>query len=282
MQMSKILITGSNGGLGSVIKKTLCANNEVVATDSSNMDVTDGVIVDHVIRAQRPDIVMHCAAVVNADQAESDKLRTYRVNVSGTENVAAACKKYGSEMLFFSSDYVFDGALDRPYEVTDLVNPINYYGLTKVIGEQIVRDLVERYYIVRVSWLFGPVGNTFFQKMMKRTSEESVQVVNDQIGSPTYTPHISRAVEALYRSGNWGTYQITNEGFCSWADYAEEIFRLAGSSTKVIRVDSNTYRTLAKRPLNSRLSKAMIHSIGIEPLPNWKDALCECFEQIGR
>ena len=277
--MNKILITGSNGGLGTVLKKFLSTQYAVVATDSTSMDVTDYEAVDRVIGAERPDLVLHCAAIVNADQAESNKLRTYSVNVLGTESVARACKKYNAAMLFFSSDYVFDGCQNHPYEVTDLVDPINYYGVTKVVGEQIVRDFVENSYIVRVSWLFGPAGNTFLQKMLKRAGEKNVQVVDDQIGSPTYTPHLAKAVEALFRSGKYGTYQITNEGVCSWADYAEEIFRLAGSSTKVIRVDSNTYQTLAKRPLYSCLSKEKFYSTGIGPLPHWKDALRECFEQ---
>lgn len=277
--VNKILITGSNGGLGAVLKTFLAERYIVIATDSTSMDVTDSAAVDRVIGAEKPDLVIHCAAIVNADQAEGNKPRTYSVNVLGTEAVAQACKKYGAKMMLFSSDYVFNGNQDHPYEVTDLVDPINYYGVTKVVGEQIVRDLVEHYYIVRVSWLFGPAGNTFFQKMLKRAGEESVQVVDDQVGSPTYTPHLAKAVEALYCSEKYGTYQITNDGFCSWADYAEEIFRLAGSNTKVIRVDSNTYRTLAKRPLYSCLSKEKACSIGIGPLPHWKDALRECFEQ---
>ncbi len=277
--MNKILITGAGGGLGAVLTKFLIERYKVIATDSSSLDVTDYITVDQIIGQVKPDLVIHCAAIVNADQAQGNKLRTYQVNVAGTEAVAQACKKYGSEMMFFSSDYVFNGETNRPYEVTDLVDPINYYGITKIIGEQIVRDLVPHNYIVRVSWLFGPAGNTFLQKMLKKAGEEFVQVVDDQIGSPTYTPHLSKALEALFLSQKWGTYQITNEGFCSWADYAEEIFRLAGSHTKVIRVDSSIYQTLAKRPLNSCLSKEKIYAAGIGPLPHWKDALRECFEK---
>lgn len=277
--MNKILITGSDGGLGVVLREYLSQRYNVVATNSISMDVTDKIAVERVINAERPDLVIHCAAIVNADQAEENKERTYNVNVRGTENVAQACKKYNAEMIFFSSDYVFAGNKDKPYEVTDTVDPIQYYGVTKVVGEAVVKNLLEHHYIIRVAWLFGPAGNTFFQKMMRRAGEESVHVVDDQIGSPTYTPHLAKAVEQLFNSRKYGTYQITSDGFCSWADYAEEIFRLAGSKTKVIRVDSNTYKTMAKRPMYSCLSKDSAINIGIGPLPHWKEALRECFEQ---
>lgn len=273
--MDKILITGANGGLGAVLRLALTGRFEVVATDSSNMDVTDWDVVNHVIGKVRPKMVIHCAAIVNADQAQRDKARSYAVNVRGTENIVQACNLYGAALIFFSSDYVFNGLLDRPYCENDLIDPINYYGVTKIIGEQIVRDLVLRHYIVRVSWLFGPAGNTFFQKICSKASEPTLHVVSDQIGSPTYTPHLTKALIELIQTELWGTYHITSEGFCSWADYAKEILHLIGSSAQVIPVSSDDYVTLAKRPLNSRLSKEKAYSVGICPLPHWKEALCE-------
>ena len=276
--MEKILITGAGGGLGKVLSQVLSDQYMVAAYTSKELDVTDKTAVAEIIKRDSPNLVMHCAAIVNADQAEGNKPATYNVNVRGTENVAHACTLCGAEMMFFSSDYVFSGKTSKPYEITDLVDPINYYGITKILGEQITRDLVERNYIVRVSWLFGPAGNNFLQKMLQKAGEPSVRVVDDQIGSPTYTPHLAQAVEKLFELRKYGTYHITNEGFCSWADYAEEIFRLKGSRTKVERVDSNTYCTLAKRPHYSCMSKKSAYEAGISALPHWKAALKEFFQ----
>ena len=279
--MKKILITGAGGGLGSVLANTLEKQYHVVATEADTLDVTLWETVDKITGEIAPDMIIHCAAIVNADQAQRDKMQTWRVNVEGTENIAKACKKLNAEMVFFSSDYVFNGELDRPYDEDDLVDPIQYYGITKVVGEQIVRDFVPNHYIVRISWLFGPSGYTFLQKMLSKVNEPTIKVVNDQTGSPTYTPHLSRAIEQLIQTGQYGTYHLSSEGYCSWADYASEIMRLTDSSAKVIGVNSNEYVTLAKRPRNSRLSKEKIYRLGVLRMPTWQDALKECLSNRG-
>jgi len=273
--LKKVLITGSNGGLGTVLKQSLSDKYDIISTCSSTMDVSDFEIVNRIMKDIKPNIVIHCAAIVNADQAESNKARTYNVNVKGTENIAKACNRYGAILIFFSSDYVFNGECEQEYDETSIVTPINYYGVTKIIGEQIVKDLVPKYYILRVSWLFGPYGTNFLQKILAKKDEKEIYVVNDQFGTPTYTVHLAKTISELLLKEEWGIYNITNEEFCSWADYAEEILRLAKSNTKVKRVNSETYKTVAKRPKNSRLSKEKIYSIGIEKLPTWKEALKE-------
>lgn len=277
--MEKVLITGAGGGLGSVLSQYLKYRFDVISLDFSSLDVTNRSAVEEAVRQIQPQTIIHCAAIVNADQAQRDKSRTYAVNVKGTEYIAKACKRHHANCVFFSSDYVFNGTGSEPYEVDSLIDPINYYGVTKVLGEQIVRDFVPQHYIIRISWLFGPHGNTFLHKILARVQEESVTVVDDQIGSPTYTLHLSKAIDELIQTNAWGTYHITNEGFCSWADYAQEILRLTGSSAQVIRTDSSRYFTLAKRPLNSRLSKDKAYAAGVGRLPSWQDALAEYFHR---
>ena len=276
--MDRILITGADGGLGKVLKKELAKRYEVIAVNRAVMNITDQVAVDSVIREAKPTSVFHCAAFSDVDLAQKEKHQAYAANVRGTENVARACRRYGAALIFISSDYVFDGYLDRPYSEDDLVEPINYYGVTKVLGEQIVRDLLERYYIVRCSWLFGPAGHTFLQKIIQKASDSEIRVVGDQIGSPTYTPDLAKALSELAAIEQWGTYHVTNEGYCSWAEYAQEIIRLVGSGTIVTAVSSSEYQTPAQRPLNSRLSKEKLYSRGIHPLPHWKDALGDYFQ----
>lgn len=275
--MKKILITGVDGGLGAVITKLLSDDYEIIETNRKSMDVSDEIAVNKVVSKVKPDIIIHCAAIVNADQAQADKSKTYQVNVKGTENIAKACEFSDAELVFFSSDYVFNGEGDSPYDEDSLIDPINYYGVTKVIGEQIVRDIVSKHYILRVSWLFGPAGNNFLQKILNKKNEDEIFVVDDQIGSPTYTVHLSNVVKELLYKNQYGTYNVSNEGFCSWAEYAREILFLSDSKTKVIPVNSDSYKTLAKRPMNSRLSKEKLYSIGIEKLPTWKEALKEYF-----
>lgn len=276
--MKKILITGVDGGLGAVITKLLSDDYEIIETNRKSMDVSDEIAVNKVVSKVKPDIIIHCAAIVNADQAQADKQKTYQVNVKGTENIAKACEFSDAELVFFSSDYIFNGEGDSPYDEDSLIDPINYYGVTKVIGEQIVRDIVSKHYILRVSWLFGPAGNNFLQKILNKKNESEIFVVDDQIGSPTYTVHLSNIVKELLYKNQYGTYNVSNEGCCSWAEYAREILFLSDSKTKVIPVNSDIYKTLAKRPMNSRLSKEKLYSIGIKKLPTWKEALKEYFD----
>lgn len=276
--MDKILITGANGNLGSTICSKLSGNYKVIPTDVDSLDIRDKEQVDKVFSNVCPDFVIHCAAIVNADFVEQNKQLAYDVNVTGTKNLSIACGIHKSKLLFFSSDYVFDGQENEPYGVDSLVNPINYYGVTKILGEQIVRDFVDQHFIFRISWLFGSKGYSFFRKMADKRFEDKVTVVNDQIGSPTYAPHLANAINDFLSITEWGTYHITNEGFCSWYEYAKEIFSGIGSKTQVVPVTSSEYSSLAKRPLNSKLDKTKSYEMGMKPLPSWKEALSEAIQ----
>ena len=281
--MTNAIITGAAGGLGLALQRAGEAQSDleynIIPTDKSTLDVTNPEMVEAVFKHYKPSIVFHCAAI-NTDYAENNKDLAYSVNVLGTKLIATACAKYGATCVFFSSDYVFDGQLDRPYNENDLLYPVNYYGVTKLLAEELVQTIVPHHYIVRISWLFGPYGNTFLQKMVTKSKDPFVKVVDDQVGSPSYTLHLASAILNLVRTNQYGVYHITNDGFCSWADYAEEIFKRIGSNTRVIRVSSNEFETVARRPKNSRLDKTKFKNACSYALPNWRDALDEYLDII--
>lgn len=281
-----VLVTGARGQLGyDVIRELKNRNTEVVGVDIEDMDITDGESVERVVGKIKPSAVIHCAAwtAVDAAEDEANRQKVYSVNVKGTENIAAACAKYSAKMIYISTDYVFNGQGERPWEEDDKAEPLNYYGQTKYEGELAVKRYLKEYFIVRISWVFGINGKNFVKTMLNvGKTHDTVRVVNDQIGSPTYTYDLAKLLADMLESENYGTYHATNGGdFISWYDFTKEIYHLAGLNTKVIPVTTAEYGlSKAKRPSNSRMSKDKLIKSGFTPLPDWKDALQRYIEEL--
>lgn len=271
----KILVTGANGQLGHDILLNLAARGiDGIPADIAEFDITQAAATEQFIAAHQPDAVIHCAAYTAVDKAEDDVELCRLINVTGTENIARACQKINAKMVYVSTDYVFPGTGDTPYETLAQTAPLSTYGKTKLGGEQAVEQLLKRYFIVRTSWVFGKNGNNFVKTMLRLGKErEAVNVVCDQIGSPTYTADLARLLVDMALSEQYGIYHATNEGFCSWADFAQAIFRKAGLPTRVNFVTTDQYPVRAHRPSNSRLSKDKLDEAGFKRLPSWEDAL---------
>ena len=271
----KIIVTGSKGQLGTDVIAELEKNGiESVGADLPELDITDCEAVESFISESKADAVIHCAAFTNVDIAETDKEICRRVNEDGTLNIARSCAKHGIKMLYISTDYVFSGEGDIPFETDSPTMPSNYYGESKLAGEKAVTENCDKYFIVRISWVFGENGKNFVKTMLRLSKErEEITVVNDQIGSPTYTMDLSKLLCDMIVTEKYGTYHATNEGFCSWAEFASKIMELSGSKTKIIPVTSAEYKSVAKRPSNSRLSKTGLDMNGFARLPHWQDAL---------
>lgn len=287
----KILVTGVNGQLGHDLVECLGARgHEAVGVDIADMDITDGASVDRVLSSVRPDAVIHCAAWTAVDAAEDaenlEKVR--RVNAGGTAHIAEACEKLGCKLMYISTDYVFDGGGVRPWEPDDARHPLNVYGETKYEGELAVERL-EKHFIVRIAWVFGVNGGNFVKTMLnKGKTVKALRVVSDQVGSPTYTRDLSRLLADMIVTDKYGTYHATNEGFCSWYDFACEIFRQAAerdpatyADVTVAPVDSSAYPAKAKRPTNSRMSKEKLTEMGFTKLPTWQNALSRYLTELG-
>jgi len=271
----KVLVTGVTGQLGYDIVKVLSKRHiDHVGVSRADFDITDEMAVKESILSYCPDIVIHCSAYTAVDKAEEEPLLCEMVNEKGTYFIAEACKEIDAKMMYISTDYVFPGIGEAEYEIYDLTGPLNVYGRTKLAGEQAVKELLYKYFIVRVSWVFGINGNNFVKTMLRIGKErKEVNVVYDQIGSPTYTVDLAELLCDMIITDKYGIYHATNEGYCSWAEFAEEIFMLAGYSTRVNRIASSEYKMRAVRPLNSRLSKKSLDKEGFKRLPDWKDAL---------
>lgn len=253
----KVLVTGANGQLGyDVIKELQKQNIECFGATRKDFDIIDFKATENFIINYMPDVVIHCAAYTAVDKAEDEPDLCYKVNTSATESIAEICKKINAKMLYISTDYVFDGAKEGFYEVEDKPNPINVYGKTKLLGEEAVQKILDKYFIVRISWVFGEHGNNFVKTMLRLGAERKVlNVVADQYGSPTYTADLAPLLVEMIKTEKYGIYHATNEGICTWAEFAEEIFKIAGMNIKVNHITTSEYPTRAKRPLNSRLSK---------------------------
>ena len=222
-----------------------------------------------------PDVVIHCAVYTAVDKAEDERGLCYLVNASATENIAQICKKIDAKMVYINTDYVFDGTKDGFYEVDDKPNPVNVYGKTKLLGEQAIQKILNKYFIVRISWVFVEHGNNFVKTMLKLGKErKEINVLADQYGSPTYTADLAPLLIEMIKTDKYGVYHATNEGVCSWADFAEEIFKLAGMNVKVNHIAATEYPTKTKRPVNSRLSKEKLKG-NFRELKHWKNALKE-------
>ena len=278
----KILVTGANGQLGHDILLNLTARGiDGIPADIAEFDITQAAATEQFIAAHQPDAVIHCAAYTAVDKAEDDVELCRLINVTGTENIARACQKINAKMVYVSTDYVFPGTGKSPYETAAQTEPLSTYGKTKLGGEHAVEQLLERYFIVRTSWVFGKNGNNFVKTMLRLGKErEEVNVVCDQIGSPTYTVDLARLLVDMALSEQYGVYHATNEGFCSWAEFAQAIFRKAGLSARVNFITTDQYPVRAHRPFNSRLSKSGLDQAGFQRLPDWEDALKRYLAEI--
>ena len=300
----KVFVTGVNGQLGHDVMNELykrgyeatgsdIADTYVGINDFSpvttmpyvKLDITDTEEVNRVISGLEPDVVIHCAAWTAVDMAEDDdKVELVRnVNAHGTENIAKACKNIDAKMIYISTDYVFDGQGTTPWspDCKDY-KPLNVYGQTKLEGELAVSSILDKYFIVRIAWVFGLNGKNFIKTMINvGKSHDEVRVVNDQIGTPTYTLDLSRLLVDMIKTEKYGYYHVTNEGgYISWYDFTKEIYKQYGLDTKVIPVTTEEYGlSKAKRPFNSRLDKSKLIENGFKPLPTWQDALRRYLEE---
>ena len=271
----KVLITGVSGQLGNDAAKVLTARGvDFLGVSSKEMDITDRDAVLGMFSEYRPDAVLHCAAYTQVDRAEDEPERCMSVNADGTRYIAEACREIGAKLLYISTDYVFPGTGDKPWETDDPTGPLNVYGMSKLAGEQAVRELVEKHFIVRTSWVIGEHGNNFVKTMLRLAEKyNELRVVDDQIGSPTFTADLAPLLCDMLETDKYGCYHATNEGFCSWAELAEAVFRLSGKNVTVRHVSTEEYGARAARPKNSRLSKASLDAGGFARLTGWETSL---------
>ncbi|MCR5785216.1 MAG: dTDP-4-dehydrorhamnose reductase [Eubacterium sp.] len=272
----KVLITGAGGQLGYDVARELAKRKtEYKALTREDLDLCDKDAIKEVFEAYSPDVLVHCAAYTAVDKAEDDRSVCEKVNVEATRILAELCKKAGCKMVYFSTDYVFGGEGERFYEPYDKKEPLNYYGLTKSYGEDAIISALDEYFIIRISWVFGINGKNFIKTMAKLSeTKDEVNVVCDQIGSPTYTVDLAALCCDMIATEKYGIYHVTNEGICSWAELAEAVFEEIGAACKVNKVTTEEYGvTPAKRPKNSRLSKKCLDEAAFKRLPEWRDAL---------
>lgn len=278
----KVLVTGVKGQLGyDVVKRLNLLNIDCKGVDIDDFDLTDERQVIKSISEYAPDAIIHCAAYTAVDKAEDEKELCLNVNVSGTRNVALAAKQIDAKLIYISTDYVFEGEGTGFYKPEDTKNPVSQYGLTKSLGEDQVTGLLTKYFIVRISWVFGINGNNFVKTMLRLGNErDQLNVVNDQVGSPTYTFDLAYLLCDMVRSEKYGIYHATNEGVCSWAEYAKEIMTLGNRNCKINPITTEEYPTKAKRPKNSRMSKDKLEENGFSRLPLWQDALKRYIDEL--
>ena len=271
----KVLVTGVGGQLGyDVIKELERRKIDCIGADLKEFDITDYEAAYSFITAHKPEAVIHCSAYTAVDRAEDEPKLCHRVNALGTENIAKICQGINAKMVYISTDYVFPGTGEEFYEATSPTSPQNIYGQTKLEGELSVKSILDKYFIVRISWVFGINGTNFIKTMLKLGKERSeISVVADQIGSPTYTADLAPLLCDMIATENYGTYHATNEGICSWAEFAEEIFKIAKIDCKVNHIKTEEYPTKATRPKNSRMSKKSLDEAEFKRLPSWQDAV---------
>ena len=277
----RVLVTGVKGQLGYDVMNELAGRgHEGIGVDIQEMDITDAASVEKVITEAAPDAVILCAAYTAVDAAEDNVDLCRRVNAGGTENIARVCKALNCKMMYISTDYVFNGQGTRPWEPDDKREPLNVYGQTKYEGELAVETL-EKFFLVRIAWVFGVNGKNFIKTMLNLgKTRDHLTVVADQIGSPTYTYDLARLLVDMIETDRYGRYHATNEGLCSWYEFACEIFKQAGMNVTVSPVTSDQYPAKAKRPMNSRMDKSKLDEMGFKRLPSWQDALGRYLKEI--
>lgn len=280
----KILVTGYKGQLGyDVVNEATSRGIEATGVDIDEMDITNQEQVNTVIKSGNYDAVVHCAAWTAVDKAEEPELfdTVKNVNATGTKYIADVCEELDIPMMYFSTDYVFDGEGTTPWNEYDERHPLNVYGLTKSQGEEFVEKL-KKHFIIRIAWVFGKNGSNFIKTMLRLGKERgAVSVVNDQVGNPTYTYDLAKLVVDMIQTDKYGKYHVTNSGdFISWYDFACEIFKQAEMDVKVTPVDSNQFPAKAKRPKNSRMNQTELDKNGFDRLPSWQDALGRYLKEI--
>ncbi|WP_264739727.1 dTDP-4-dehydrorhamnose reductase [Cytobacillus firmus] len=280
----KVLVTGYGGQLGyDVVKEGAKRGLKMLGTTSKILDITDEKKVFDYVYKLKPDVIVHCAAYTAVDKAEDDQENCYDVNVNGTKYLAQAAKEVDAKFIFISTDYVFNGEGEIPFTENDLPNPLGYYGKTKYLGEEIVQNVLDKWFIVRISWVFGTNGNNFIQTMLRLSeTRNELNVVGDQYGSPTSTYDLSRLLIDMIQTDRYGIYHVSNEGFCTWAEFAEEIFKLSNRRVKINEISTEEYPTRAIRPKNSRMSKEKLILNGFKPLPKWQDALSRYLSKLSQ
>ena len=284
----RVLATGCKGQLGYDVSKELTKRgDEAVAVDVEEMDITDKEAVDNYISKANVDAVIHCAAYTAVDAAEDNVELCRRINRDGTQNIADACKKHNLKMIYISTDYVFNGDGEEPWKPDEKREPLNVYGQTKYEGEVAVESTLDKYFIVRISWVFGLNGKNFVRTMLNLgKTHDKLTVVADQIGSPTYTVDLAKLLVDMVHSDQYGRYHATNEGICSWYEFTCEIMKQAAeyypeyANVKVSPVSSDAYPTKAKRPSNSRMSKDKLNENGFDRFPTWQDALKRYLKEL--
>lgn len=278
----KFFITGVNGQLGYDVKCELLERGytDILAPTREELDITNEDDVKKMVVEYRPSVIFHCAAYTAVDKAEEEQEKCYQVNVLGTKYLTEAAKEVGAKIIYISTDYVFDGTKEGIYQTDDKVNPVNYYGKTKYLGENFIREY-DNHIIVRISWVFGIHGKNFIKTMLNLAeSHKELNVVCDQIGSPTYTKDLAGLLVNMFLSNIKGLYHVTNEGYCSWYEFAEFIFKESRRKVKVHPILTKDYKTIAKRPLNSKLSKESLDYIEMKRLPEWQDAVKRYIQEL--
>lgn len=278
----KVLVTGYTGQLGyDVVAELRRRNIECIGTTRQDFSLTDTEKMKSFIKNYNPDAVIHCAAYTAVDKAEDEPKICHAVNAEATREIAKICKDIDAKMIYISTDYVFPGDGDSFYEPEDEKAPQNVYGQTKLDGEKAVQEMLDKYFIVRISWVFGINGKNFIRTMLNLAKmHDKLTVVNDQIGSPTYTVDLAKLLCDMVQTDKYGVYHTTNEGICSWYEFACEIFKQKGVNVQIEPVPSTAFPTRAKRPHNSRMSKKCLDRAGFDRLPSWQDALNRYLKEL--
>ncbi len=285
---AKIIVTGVKGQLGYDCLRRLkeAGFNNVLGIDIDDLDITDEHAVNSFVLKEKPVVFIHNAAWTAVDKAEQYQEQVYKVNALGPKYIAEACKKVDAKMIYISTDYVFDGKGEKFFEVNDKKDGLSIYGKTKSQGEDFVTSSLEKYFIVRISWVFGINGHNFVKTMLKLANDgkKELNIVVDQIGSPTYTYDLAKLLVEMMQTDKYGIYHATNEGVCSWADFASYIFKAAHKDIIVHPITTSEYKKLipaqADRPLNSRMSKKSLDEAGFSRLPSWKDAIDRYIKEL--
>lgn len=280
----KVLVTGYTGQLGfDVIRELKARNIECIGTTRNEFSLTDTEKMQAFVKAYKPDAVIHCAAYMNVNEAEDNKDLCMLVNYSSTKELAKICKEIDAKMIYISTDYVFAGSGEGFYEINNDKEPQNVYGKSKLKGELAIQKILDKYFIIRTSWLFGINGNNFIKYVLSEQKKgNKLRIVNDQIGSPTYTVDLAKLLCDMSLSDKYGIYHATNEGICSWYDFACEIFKQADIKINVKPVSSTAFPTKAIRPHNSRMSKKCLDEAGFNRLPTWQNALTKYLKEINK
>ena len=285
---SRIIVTGVKGQLGYDCLRRLdeAGFTNVLGIDIEDLDITDEKAVNELILKEKPEVFIHNAAWTAVDKAEQFEEQVYKVNALGPKYIAEACKKVDAKMVYISTDYVFDGKGEKFFEVNDKKDGLSIYGKTKSQGEDFVKAALDKYFIVRISWVFGINGNNFIKTMLKlaESGKNELNIVCDQIGSPTYTYDLAKLLVEMIQTDKYGIYHATNEGVCSWAEFANYIFECAHKDVVVHPITTAEYKKLvpsqADRPLNSRMSKTSLDEAGFSRLPSWKDAVNRYIKEL--